>query len=159
MQTTTWTVVVVVGADTRQFQTSPASQSVFVDSTVTLDCLTGYSAPPADVRWLHDAVTVTTGRRTVAEFGSRQDGGTSARRSASLTLDFVSLADGGFYKCVAVNPLSGEVVHSRRAYVNVTGKLQHSSEIDTRTYIPASVPPIDAITRVHLASLCIAANH
>jgi len=120
----------VVGADTRQFQTSPSSRSALVNGTVRLDCVTGYSAPPADVHWLHDSTTTTTtGRRETAEFGSRRDGGASGRRSSSLTLDAVSVEDAGHYECVAVNPLSGEEVHSLRAVLNVTGTLRRTSRV------------------------------
>jgi len=116
-------IVVVFAADTREFQTSPASQSVLFNDTVRLDCVTGYSAPPAVIHWLHDGVETTTGRQEVAEFGSRRDGGASGQRSASLTLEAVSLADRGHYECVAVNPMSDQRVHSRKAFVNVTGNL------------------------------------
>lgn len=116
--TATWTVI---AADTGEFQTSPASQSVLFNDTVRLDCVTGYSAPPAVIHWLHDGLQTTTGRRAVADFGSRRDGGASGQRSASLTLDAVSLQDRGLYECVAVNPLSGQVAHSLKAFVNVTG--------------------------------------
>jgi len=112
-------------ADTREFQTSPASQSVFFNDTVRLDCVTGYSAPPAVIHWLHDDNKTTAGHQTVAEFGSRRDGGASGQLSASLTLETVTLEDRGLYECVAVNPMSAEVVHSLRAYVNVTGNPYH----------------------------------
>jgi len=109
------------GTDTQQFETNPASQSVLANTTATLDCVTGYSAPPADVHWLHDDIRVTTGRLVVTEFGSRRNGGTSGQRNASLRLDGVSLEDGGYYACVSVNPLSGQQVRSLKAYLNVTG--------------------------------------
>jgi len=107
--------------DTQQFQTSPSSQSVVAESTVRLDCVTGYSAPPADIHWLHDGTPTSGGQLETAEFGSRRDGGAAGQRSSSLTLAGVSLDDQGFYECVAVNSASGRVVHSRSAYVNVTG--------------------------------------
>jgi len=111
-----------VAVDTQQFQTGPASQSVLLNDTVRLDCVSGYSAPPADIHWLHDGVMTTTGHHAVAEFGSRRDGGASGQRSASLTLEAASYEDRGFYECVAVNPMSGRTVHSRKAFVNVTGR-------------------------------------
>jgi len=113
--------VVFISADTRQFQTSPVPQSVLINDTVRLECVTGYSAPPADVHWLQDGVEVTTSRHAVADFGSRRDGGASGQRSAALTLEAVSLENRGTYECVAVNSMSGESVHSLQAFVNITG--------------------------------------
>jgi len=118
-------LVVVCAADTRDFQTSPSSQSVLINDTVRLDCVTGYSAPPAVIRWLHDGVETTAGHQSVAEFGSRRDGGASGQRSASLTLRAVALQQAGFYQCAAVNRVSGLVVRSLKAFVNVTGSPQN----------------------------------
>ena len=111
--------------DTRPFQTSPASQSVMVNDTVSLDCLTGFSAPPADVHWLHNGQRMTAGDQAVSEFGSRRDGGVAGRRNASLMLQTASFDDRGLYRCVAVNPASGTVVRSLEAVVNVTGTAHH----------------------------------
>jgi len=117
---------------------------VLVGGTVQLSCVTGYSAPPADVSWTHDAAVSTTGRQAVAEFGSRRDGGASARLSASLVLDAVDLQDAGLYECLAVNPLSGQAVRSLGAYVNVTGRLQHrlaSEVVILRRFRTSFTPP------------------
>ena len=131
------------------------SQSVLVDATVRLDCVTGYSAPPADIHWLHNGTETTTGRHDVALFGSLRDGGAASQRTASLTLRNVSVEDGGFYQCEAVNPVSRQKVRSDKAFVNVTGithvSLVENMKLKTSSNMHRQARPALSCWAYHLA--------
>ena len=46
---------------------------------VILECVTGYSAPPADVTWFHNGEEYVDGQQTLVKFGVTVGGGAEQR--------------------------------------------------------------------------------
>ncbi len=96
------------------------SVAVAAGKSVSLECVTGKSAPPAITQWYKDGAPFVNGSHKVALFGSVGDGGAI---QSTLALEFVAAPwHVGSYTCVATNPLSGKTVISNTATVIVNRK-------------------------------------
>lgn len=78
------------------FRDSPATSTVLVGYPTTLRCSVRDPAPPSNIIWLKDNVTVTPDSRISTTFDAST--GDSQLRIAS-----VSYVDAGGYQCVAVD--------------------------------------------------------
>ena len=88
-------------ADIRtNFIQSPSPTKVREHKTALLTCITGSSQPLPSVAWEKDGQSVIAGRSMAQHYITDQNA-----TSASLELKNVSLADTGYYRCVAINPL------------------------------------------------------
>ena len=105
--------------DIKPFVTSPSSISVTEGSVATLECLTGESAPPPEIRWEKDGLPVKTGTQYSARFGTHPF--MIGQYYMQLVLDSKP-KETGSYSCVAVNPTLGLEVRSIVVQVTVTGK-------------------------------------
>ena len=110
---------IVILSDIEVFEKHPEDISALVGDTITLECITGYSAPNATVWWERDGVKLTS-RGDKAVYGDRGRAG-GVKWSMKLVLN-ATLEGAGGYKCVAQNPLSKEIIKSHEALLNVTGK-------------------------------------
>jgi hypothetical protein len=111
------------------FIVSPVSQTATQPNSVTMTCVTGYSAPPAVVQWIKNNVTLTQdqGQQAYSILGSSVIDGGAARISSRLLLPSVSLNDAGSYWCVAVNTMTQQRVLSSAATLTVNGRISLQS--------------------------------
>jgi Immunoglobulin domain len=89
-----------------------------------MNCVTGYSAPPALVHWVKDNIILTEdqGQQTSGIFGSSVIDGGAAQISSRLLLQSVAQNDAGVYWCIAVNTMTQQTVISNNATLIVNGK-------------------------------------
>ena len=89
---------------------------------VTLECVTGFSAPPPAVQWEKDNIgqLFNGGTQSQATYGTENDGGA---RQMSMRLDLISGPEHtGNYYCVSSNTLTTEVVRSPAIPLVVDGE-------------------------------------
>ncbi len=105
-------------SDIEPFLFHPEPLVLYESNMTVLDCVTGYSAPSPQVHWEKDGERVLYGVQEVAQFGEL---GLAGSRQISMHLEFVGMVElSGSYQCISRNQLSGEIVRSNPAFVNIT---------------------------------------
>ena len=125
-------------SDLDAFLLHPSSQVALDGSLVSLQCVTGKSAPPPLVHWEKDGAFFNGGNQEVTTFGIVTYD-VIAQKSMRLKLGVGRMAE-GVYECVAENTLTGAVSRSDPATLAVQGEiLRRYSQMQTVKYsaIPA----------------------
>lgn len=102
------------------------------DSIISLQCVTGKSAPPPLVHWEKDGALFDGGTQEVTTFGSVTHG-IIGQKSMRLKLTVYKAAE-GVYECVAENELTGGVSRSDRATLDIQGEVcwGHAGQMGSR---------------------------
>ncbi|KAK7095306.1 hypothetical protein V1264_006733 [Littorina saxatilis] len=106
----------VIIAYIKDFILQPENASAAIGSEAVLTCVTGRSAPYPIVHWEKNGRKIENARTFAASYGDFDHTGLSDQISMKL---MYRVLDGNplWFQCVAVNPLSGETVKSRPAFV------------------------------------------
>ena len=108
-------------SDLDGFLLHPSSQVAQDGSLVSLQCVTGKSAPPPLVHWEKNGSFFNEGNQEVTTFGSVTYG-VIGQKSMRLKLGVERMAE-GVYECVAENHLTGAVSRSDPATLSVQGEI------------------------------------
>ena len=99
------------------FRDSPATSTILVGYPTTLRCFARDPAPPENILWFKDGVTVTSGSRFTISYDS-------SAGDSELRIDSVRYSDAGGYQCIAVGSSNQILAGSSVETLTVHGK-QH----------------------------------